>query len=78
MPRKLRLEYEGVYHVMNRGDRREPIFKDDQDRELFLKTIGGVLCQNGLAGACVLSDVQSLSSGEWKHPNVCGHSDGHF
>src|SRR5437667_376121 len=40
MPRKLRLEYEGaIYHVMNRGDRREPIFKDDQDRELFLKTL---------------------------------------
>jgi hypothetical protein len=30
MPRKLRVEYEGaIYHVMNRGDRREPIFKDD-------------------------------------------------
>jgi REP element-mobilizing transposase RayT len=41
MPRKLRVEYEGaVYHVMNRGDRREPIFQDDVDRELFLKTLG--------------------------------------
>jgi putative transposase len=41
MPRKLRLEYEGaIYHVMNRGDRREPIFKDDRDRELFLETLG--------------------------------------
>jgi putative transposase len=41
MPRKLRVEYEGaIYHVMNRGDRREPIFKDDKDRELFLKTLG--------------------------------------
>lgn len=41
MPRKLRLEYEGaIYHVMNRGDRREPIFKDDTDRELFLNTLG--------------------------------------
>jgi len=30
MPRKLRLEYEGaIYHVMNRGDRSEAIFKDD-------------------------------------------------
>ena len=27
MVRKLRVEYEGaIYHVMNRGDRREPIF----------------------------------------------------
>ncbi len=40
MPRKLRLEYEGaIYHVMNRGDRREAIFKDDQDRECFLETL---------------------------------------
>ena len=27
MPRALRIEYSGaIYHVMNRGDRREPIF----------------------------------------------------
>ena len=33
MARKLRVEYpEAIYHVMNRGDRREPIFKDDTDR----------------------------------------------
>ena len=30
MPRQLRLEYPGaIYHVMNRGDRREDIFLDD-------------------------------------------------
>ena len=41
MPRKLRLEYEGaIYHVMNRGDRREDIFLDDRDREGFLKALG--------------------------------------
>lgn len=41
MPRKVRVEYEGaIYPVMNRGDRREPIFKDDRDRELFLETLG--------------------------------------
>ena len=40
VPRKPRLEYEGaVYHVMNRGDHREPIFLDDSDYELFLKTL---------------------------------------
>ena len=27
MPRPLRIEYPGaIYHVINRGDRREPIF----------------------------------------------------
>ena len=37
MPRKLRIEYPGaIYHVMSRGDRRENIFWNDQDRESFL------------------------------------------
>jgi putative transposase len=41
MPRPLRLEYEGaIYHVMSRGDRREPIFQDDADRKRFLETPG--------------------------------------
>lgn len=41
MARKLRIEYPGaIYHVMNRGDRREPIFKDDKDRQCFLDTLG--------------------------------------
>jgi REP element-mobilizing transposase RayT len=39
MPRQLRIEYPGaVYHVMNRGDRREPIFCDDLDHKRFLAT----------------------------------------
>ena len=43
MPRKLRVEYEGaIYHVMNRGDRREPIFLDDKDRVSFLETLAQV------------------------------------
>jgi len=40
MARKLRIEYPGaIYHVMNRGDRQEPIFEDDADRERFLETL---------------------------------------
>ena len=43
MPRKLRVEYEGaIYHVMNRGDRREAIFLGDPDRRLFVQTLGEV------------------------------------
>jgi putative transposase len=39
--RKLRVEYPGaIYHVMNRGDHREPIFKDDEHRKRFLETLG--------------------------------------
>jgi putative transposase len=41
MARRLRIEYEGaIYHVMNRGDRREPIFCDEADRKRFLETLG--------------------------------------
>src|ERR1700684_3899099 len=41
MPRKLRMEYEGaIYHVMNRGNRREDIFRDEADRKRFLETLG--------------------------------------
>ena len=41
VPRKLRIEYPGaVYHVMNRGDQREDIFIDDEDRRKFLSTLG--------------------------------------
>src|SRR5882724_6911288 len=48
MARKLRLEYEGaMYHVMNRGDRREPIFLDDKDRLLFLEALGQVCGKTG-------------------------------
>jgi putative transposase len=48
MPRKLRVEYAGaIYHVMNRGDRREPIFKDDKDREVFLTTLGEACAKGG-------------------------------
>jgi hypothetical protein len=40
MPRKLRIQYPGaLYHVMNRGDRRENIFRDDADREGFLSAL---------------------------------------
>jgi len=42
MARTLRVQYPGaIYHVMNRGDRREPIFKDDADRHRFVETLGG-------------------------------------
>src|ERR1043166_5772249 len=48
MPRKLRVEYPGaIYHVMNRGDRREPVFRDDEDRERFLETLGEACLKTG-------------------------------
>ena len=44
MPRSVRIEYEGAfYHVMARGNRREPIFRDRDDRLFFLKALSEVL-----------------------------------
>jgi hypothetical protein len=41
MGSKLRLQYPGaVYHVTNRGDRREDMFADDEDRRLLVQPLG--------------------------------------
>jgi putative transposase len=46
--RSIRIEYPGAfYHVMARGNRREAIFRDDADRELFLKTLGETCVMTG-------------------------------
>ena len=43
MARPLRLEYKGaLYHVTSRGDRREDIFEDDDDRLQWLDNLGKV------------------------------------
>ena len=40
MTRPLRIEFPGaIYHVTSRGDRREPIFEDDEDRLALLDVI---------------------------------------
>jgi len=59
MPRKLRIEYAGaIYHVLNRGDRREPIFKDDEDRERFLATLSETCLKTGwqVHAYCLMSN----------------------
>jgi REP element-mobilizing transposase RayT len=40
MARKMRIQYPGaIYHVVNRGDRRDAILEDDEDRERLLQTL---------------------------------------
>jgi REP element-mobilizing transposase RayT len=36
-----------IYHVMSRGDRREPIFKDDEDRRRFVSALGETCAKTG-------------------------------
>ena len=44
MARPLRIEFTGaLYHVTSRGDRREPIFEDDEDRLRFLTVLAEVV-----------------------------------
>ncbi len=43
MGRPLRLEFSGaIYHVTSRGDRQEPIFRNDGDRHAWLRIIASV------------------------------------
>ena len=48
MARKLRIQYPGaIYHVMSRGDRREPIVTDIRDRQRFLDTLAETCTKTG-------------------------------
>jgi putative transposase len=43
MARPLRIEYDGaVYHITSRGNEKKPIFRNEEDRENFLKTLNDV------------------------------------
>ena len=49
MLRLVRIQYAGaVDHVMCCGDRREAIFADDGDREMFLGTLEQMCARSGL------------------------------
>ncbi len=58
MSRPLRLEFSGaLYHVTSRGDRREDIYDDEEDRERFLEILSGVVADfNWVCHAYCLMD----------------------
>ncbi len=44
MPRKPRLEFPGaIYHINHRGNHQEDIYRDNEDRKLFLKLLSTVI-----------------------------------
>ncbi len=48
MPRKGRIEFAGAfYHLLDRGDRREDIVRDETDRARFVATLGEVCLRTG-------------------------------
>jgi len=66
MPRQLRIQYEGaIYYLMSRRDRREEIFRDDLDREDFLKTLGAACQKTGrqVHAYCLMSNHFHLGNG---------------
>ncbi|MBM3859602.1 MAG: hypothetical protein FJ395_08130 [Verrucomicrobia bacterium] len=49
MARPIRVEFEGaVYHVTARGNERRAIFFSDEDREVFLATVGEMVARFGV------------------------------
>jgi len=64
MSRPIRIEFaHALYHVTARGDRREDIFEDDQDRQVFLSTLGQVITRfNWLCHAGCLMDIRTNNS----------------
>jgi hypothetical protein len=61
MARSIRIEFPGAfYHVMARGNRRETIFQDEEDRRFFLSTPPEACGREG--GACVGADWEPLPS----------------
>jgi hypothetical protein len=64
MARQLRIQYEeAIYHLMSRGDRREEIFRDPSGSKELSRNLGRRLPKERLAGARLLFDEQSFSSG---------------
>lgn len=72
MARPLRLEFPGaVYHITARGDRREAIFLDDEDRMLFIDLLAKEVSQQGwrLYAFCLMDNHYHLLL-ETPEPNL--------
>jgi putative transposase len=76
MARQLRIEYEGaIYHVLNRGDRREEIFRDELDRKSFLHALGRACGKTGwqVHAYCLMSNHFHLVVETPRAKSQCGH-----
>jgi hypothetical protein len=69
MPRRLRIEYEGaIYHVIARGNARQDIVHDDDDRRRLLDDLERVVGRAGwdLLSFVVLSNVSARRDHPWR------------
>jgi len=81
MARPLRIEFAGaLYHITSRGDRREAIYEDDEDRETFLCVLAETVerfnwichayCLMGNHYHLVVETVEGKLSQGMRHLNV--------
>jgi len=64
MARKLRLESEGgIYHVLNRGNYRSPIFRAEKTKAAFLRCLGETCAKTGwvVHAWCLMSNHYHLA-----------------
>jgi REP element-mobilizing transposase RayT len=79
MARPLRLEFPGaVYHVTSRGNARQAIFLDKDDRESFLGILSLVAARfNWLCHAyCLMKLIITYWSRPWRNLNVMRQLNG--
>ena len=91
MSRPLRIEFPGaIYHVTSRGDRREPIYRDDEDRTTHLEVIAQAMdrfdaqvlayCQMGNHCHLVLhtrqANLSRLMPSTWPSPQTLRLGEG--
>ena len=61
MPRQLRIQYAGaVYYVMARGDRREDIVHDDEDRAMFVAALAEACKKTGSRASHDVAEAERL------------------
>ena len=71
MPRLMRIEYPGgIYHVMSRGNRREPLFLDDGDRHDFLKTLAEACRKNHFHLVVETPEGNLVAGMRWKEADL--------
>ena len=79
MARKLLIQFPGaIYHVMNRGDHREEIFRDDLDRHCFLETLEEAcnktswlsMGSRGCLAQLLIDENQTTSANKTPHPEL--------
>jgi len=67
MARPLRIEFPGaLYHVIARGNERRAVFRDDADREFYLRRLEHYREKFGFSvWAYCLMDNTSISGSKW-------------